>query len=77
MTYKAHVKNGAIVLDEPADLPEGSRVRVEVDLPQEAADRQPIPTLYEQFKDIIGICDGLPEDLAENHDHYLHGRPKR
>lgn len=25
---KAHVKNGQIVLDEPASLPEGARLRV-------------------------------------------------
>jgi hypothetical protein len=23
-----------------------------------------------------GKADGLPPDLAENHDHYLHGAPK-
>lgn len=22
-------------------------------------------------------CQGLPSDLAENHDHYAHGAPKR
>jgi hypothetical protein len=26
---------------------------------------------------VIGIAKGLPADLAENHDHYLHGRPKK
>ncbi len=24
-----------------------------------------------------GKCKGLPSDLARNHDHYLHGLPKR
>ena len=24
-----------------------------------------------------GKADGLPPDLAENHDHYLHGAPKK
>jgi hypothetical protein len=35
------------------------------------------PTLYERYKDFIGIADGLPPDMAENHDHYLYGRPKK
>jgi hypothetical protein len=26
---------------------------------------------------VAGKAVGLPEDLAENHDHYLHGLPKR
>jgi hypothetical protein len=30
MTYRAHVKNGQITLDEPADLPEGAEVAVEL-----------------------------------------------
>ncbi len=30
MTYRAHVKNGQITLDEPARLPEGAELNVEV-----------------------------------------------
>jgi len=26
---------------------------------------------------VAGKASGLPSDLAENHDHYLHGTPKR
>ena len=29
MTLRGHVRNGVIVLDEPAELPEGTEVRVE------------------------------------------------
>ncbi len=31
----------------------------------------------ERFKDYIGIVKDGPPDLAENHDHYAHGTPKR
>jgi hypothetical protein len=31
MTNRGHVKNGQIMLDEPARLPEGAPVRVEVE----------------------------------------------
>jgi hypothetical protein len=27
--------------------------------------------------EIAGTVEGLPSDYAENHDHYLHGRPHR
>jgi hypothetical protein len=28
-------------------------------------------------EDWIGSIDDLPEDFAVNHDHYIHGAPKR
>lgn len=27
--------------------------------------------------EVAGIAEGLPEDFAHNHDHYLHGGPRR
>ena len=30
MTYRGHMKNGVAVLDSPADIPDGTPVRVEV-----------------------------------------------
>jgi hypothetical protein len=26
---------------------------------------------------VVGICKGGPKDLADNHDHYLYGFPKK
>ena len=31
------------------------------------------PTLPERFRDIVGTVPDLPSDMAENHDHYVHG----
>lgn len=71
MSYLGEVKNGVIVLEEEASLAEGTKVRVE---PLETADR---PTLAERLKGFIGSLQGLPTDMARNHDHYLHGQPKK
>jgi mRNA-degrading endonuclease RelE of RelBE toxin-antitoxin system len=30
-----------------------------------------------RLKKFAGAVRGLPADMAENHDHYLHGRPKK
>lgn len=30
MTYTGHIKNGQILLDEPANLPEGAAVKIEI-----------------------------------------------
>ena len=73
MVYTGRVQNGVVVLEDGQKLPDGTVVRVE---PIEAAEDQ-TPTLYEQLESVIGIADGLPHDLAENHDHYLHGLPKK
>lgn len=33
-------------------------------------------TLAEQLGDLVGSVPDLPPDMAEHHDHYLHGAPK-
>ncbi len=71
MLYRGHVENGVVVLDEPAPLPEGAKVRVEPEEPPSE------PTLAERLKDVVGIIEGLPLDFAAQHDHYIHGTPKR
>lgn len=75
MAYKGHVENGVIVLDEPADLQEGAEVAVEV--VQSSIQTKPRPTFRERYTAVIGKADGLPEDAAENHDHYLYGAAKK
>jgi hypothetical protein len=69
MMIRGHVENGVVVLDEPADLPEGANVEVSL------GSDQP-PTLWEMLMQYAGKAEGLPEDLAKNHDHYLYGTPK-
>jgi hypothetical protein len=70
MTYRGHVQNGSVVFDEAVVLPEGMQVRVE---PLAESGK----TLAERFGGLIGCISDLPSDMAENHDHYIHGTPKR
>lgn len=77
MTHHASVKKGALVLDQPLDLPEGTRVEVEVRPAPSPAETEPVPTLLEQMSDLVGRAEGLPSDLARNHDHYLYGRERK
>jgi hypothetical protein len=72
MTYRGQVKNGKIVLEEKAALPEGAKVRVEV-----LVEEKQRPTASKLFLKYAGRMKGLPSDLARNHDHYLHGAPKK
>jgi hypothetical protein len=76
MVYRGIVKNGVVVIEEGAALPEGTAVRIEP-FAFEASSPGAGPTLAEQFADVIGTVPELPSDMAEQHDHYLHGAPKR
>jgi hypothetical protein len=70
MAYQGHVAGGVIVLDGDVSLPDGTVVRVE---PIVVAN----PNVAQKFQNVIGQATSLPADMAEQHDHYLHGSPKR
>jgi hypothetical protein len=71
MTVEGTFQNGTIVLDSGVQVPDGTRVTVIVpeEFPQE-------PTLL-GLLDLAGTVNDLPSDMALNHDHYLHGHPKK
>lgn len=71
MTYRGHVKNGQITLDQPTALPEGAEVSVQVVQNGEAA-----ATIWDKLRGVAGTVEG-PQDWAANHDHHIHGTPKR
>ena len=77
MTYRGQVRNGVVEFEDGTGPPEGTVVRVEpvsaVSPPKDMSG-----TLGERLLRHAGAAgEGLPPDLARNHDHYLHGRPKR
>jgi len=75
MAIEGHIHDGAVVFDQPMPLAEGTRVRVEaVNVPNESGDGQ---SMLEILGDVVGAIDDAPADLAEQHDHYLYGTPKR
>src|SRR5438105_4918193 len=71
MTYRGRVTNGQITLDQSAQLPEGAEVNVEV-----LEDAEAKSSIWDKLRGIAGTVEG-PEDWARNHDHYIHGTPKR
>ena len=72
MTYRGRIRDGVIVLDEDASLPDGTEVEISVVRSPDRAQ-----SLSEKLLSYAGKANGLPSDLARNHDHYLHGAPKR
>ena len=76
MTIQGTVVNGVIVPDGGQQLPEGTRV--EIVLPELKQDASPASqSLRELLMGFAGCMEGLPADLAAQHDHYIHGTPKR
>jgi len=70
-SFRGHIRNGVVVLDEPASLPEGSEVRVHL-----ASTDEQLASLREGLLKFAGIVDDLPEDFSVNHDSYLYGTPR-
>ncbi len=75
MTYKGHIKNGTVVLDEPVSLPEGSQVLIQ----PVAVTTSPAPAvpLSDLLRQVAGQGKDLPTDGSAQHDHYIYGTPKR
>lgn len=70
MVYRGQVKGGVVVFED-APPPEGTAVRVE------AAADDCAPTLWQKLRKYSGVVKGLPPDMARNHDHYIHGAPRK
>jgi len=68
MSFVSKVTDGKIQIPPGVNLPEGAPVRVEP-LREE--------TLATRLKAVIGSVEGLPPDFTAQHDHYLHGTPKK
>ncbi len=79
MTYRGKVKGGVVVLEAPLPLPEGTTVEVRPleEAQVEGADDKELEELRQTLLRWAGKAQGLPADMAKNHDHYLHGRPKK
>jgi hypothetical protein len=71
MELEGVVHNGVVVPDDAMALAEGTRVRI-IPAPLEKP-----KTFGERFAQFKGAVPGLPEDLAEHHDHYRLGTPNR
>ena len=72
MSYTGKVHEGVFVLPPGVQLPEGTVVKVEAIAPARTGNE-----LTRRLMNIARKVEGLPDDLAAQHDHYLYGTPKR
>ena len=79
MVYRGRVEKGVVVFDEKASLADGTEVTIRPVKPRSGRSgkaRKPL-SLAERLGPVVGMAENLPEDLAQNHDHYLYGLPKK
>jgi hypothetical protein len=80
---RAHFDGKVLVLDQPADLPTGTPLEIEVRLEVDAQHAQPTDRQRGILADVADWVETLPKDpnspgdAAAQHDHYLYGTPKR
>ena len=87
-TLKARFDGRVLVPEEPVDLPQGRVLEIHVTEPvtngvasaatdgASSAEKSPLAALVEISRTFPDDPD-TPTDLAAQHDHYLHGTPKR
>lgn len=75
MVYRGRVEKGMVVLEEGVVLPDGTEVRVEP-VPDSVGAQGGGGRFLDEMLKIAETMNGLPSDLARNHDHYIHGQPR-
>lgn len=75
MEYSGQVKGGVVVFQNGTP-PEGSLVRVKIVEENQKTPKAPNGIWAKMLK-FAGTVEGLPPDFAKNHDHYIHGAPKK
>ena len=75
MTFRGTIVNGRVVLEAGAAIPEGTTVDVQPVRSRGRSSKKP------KGADLLALTrfavrTGI-RDLASEHDHYLHGTPKR
>ena len=67
--HYGRVESGVVVLEKPEELAEGTYVCVTA--------VKANSTLGQRLLEFSGTIEGLPAHMASNHDHYIHGTPKK
>ncbi len=76
MTFRGHVKNGVVILDDKVSLPDGTTVSCTL------AEDNTLPAkegagLFGDLMSFAGKASTFPEDASKNVDHYLYGDAER
>jgi len=73
MTIHAHFDGRVIIPDEPLDFRPNQAVIVQIKPLEGEMEESALAWIAANAVD----SEALPTDLADRHDHYLYGRPKK
>jgi len=73
VTVNAHFDGKVIVRDEPLDLRPNQALIVQIEPVEGETEESALAWIAANAVD----SDAFPTDLADQHDHYLYGRPKK
>ena len=74
MSIKVVIQNNTIKL--PMDIPDGTEAEVVLQSGEVSHDLKSANSFFDTVRELIGSVEG-PVDWAAEHDHYIHGTPKR
>lgn len=74
MSITAVVQNNTIKL--PVHVPDGTQVEVVLPAASSGGEIESAGSFFDTVRDLVGSVEG-PADWAAEHDHYIHGTPKR
>jgi len=79
VSFAAHPDGKVLVPEEAVDIPAGGQSMVTLEAIEAGhRTRKPPHGWVEKAMELSRrMPNDLPEDLAEQHDHYIHGTPKR
>ncbi|MGO9597194.1 MAG: hypothetical protein ACLP7Q_04150 [Isosphaeraceae bacterium] len=81
--YTGQIRDGMVVFDgTPPPLPSGTRVRIELIIPEDIGASSPENTVIAGTRGLLlnwarlaeAIAPPMPADLATEHDHYAHDK---
>jgi hypothetical protein len=75
-SLKGYYDGRVIVPDEPVGVPSGVPLLITLKLIRKPKGSKRISALQWMVDNAVAD-DGLPPDLAHEHDHYLYGTPKK
>ena len=83
--YTGEIRDGMVVFDgTPPPLPSGTRVRIELIIPEDISASSSENTVIAGTRGLLlnwarqaeAMAPPMPADLATEHDHYAHGKPR-
>jgi hypothetical protein len=74
VSITAIVQDNTIKL--PVQVPDGTQVEVVLPTETPVGEFKSTGSFFDSIRDLVGSVEG-PTDWAAEHDHYIHGTPKR